>query len=137
MSSNTPVALRRLLGQHPAALRSVRWIGAADGDAAGAGAGAKEDLEIETKQGLVTLIDHRDGTAYCRPPAPPDARGKRRARDLTEAVPVAFDQRPVIAAVVRVGTGSEGAWRFELSTGSSFAFEFPAAKVAQRLNNQG
>ncbi|MEM8765860.1 MAG: hypothetical protein AAGE43_00320 [Pseudomonadota bacterium] len=126
MSNSVPAALTRLIGQHPAALRSVRWTGSG---AVGRHPEDKEHLEIETKQGLVALIDHRDGSAYSRPPVPPDAAGERQARDLTEQLPVAFDQRPVIEAIK--GDGNS-AWRFELSTGSCFVFEFPAAKVTQR-----
>ncbi len=125
-----PTALERLIGQHPAALRSVRWAGG-DGRSASADVG---HLELETKQGLVTLIDHRNGRAYSHPPAPPDATGERSATDLTERVPIAFDQRPIIEAILRVEEDAESAWCFELSNGSSFVFDLRTAKVKQRLN---
>ena len=125
MSADDTAALTRLIGAHPAALRSVRWE--ASRSPASADRSASEDplasadyLEIETKQGQVVIIEPGSGNVFANPPRPdqvePDAR--RRQRDLTDAVPLAFDGRPVITAIAPASAnGPFGGWRILLSTG--------------------
>jgi hypothetical protein len=90
-----------------------------------------EGIEIEVKAGrFVHLAPVRDatgirlGSGALRPPA--GRPTLRHWRDLTAAVPAAFDRRPRLAAIVPVdplaGAADEPTareWRFELSTGST------------------
>lgn len=113
-TDDTPEILTRLIGQHPAALRIVCW--AAEPHEPGY-------LEIETKHGFVTLIDHRSGAVYANPPAPPDAdvRLARWQRDLTDVIPGAFTGRPRFSAIEPMGNNPESiSWRFTFDTGAAF-----------------
>jgi hypothetical protein len=90
-----------------------------------------EAIEIEVKAGrFAHLAPTADGTGIrlgsgaLQPPA--DQPTARHWRDLTAAVPAAFDRRPRIAAIVPVDplscAGDEPTareWRFDLSTGIS------------------
>ncbi|HEY5644635.1 MAG TPA: GNAT family N-acetyltransferase [Pseudomonadales bacterium] len=123
MSADDTAALTRLIGAHPAALRSVRWEpsrarGAADRAESAHPLASADYLEIETKHGQVVIIEPGTGNVYANPPRPdqvePDAR--RRQQDLTEAVPLAFDGRPVITDIVPASGPFRG-WRILLSTG--------------------
>lgn len=107
-----PAALARLLGQHPAALRRVRWVGP---DPAGT---THDYLEIETKHGVVVVIDPVSGEVTANPPLPREiVPGATRVQyDLTERVPAAFDGRPVFTAV-SVRDGVPRTYRIRLSTG--------------------
>lgn len=117
-----PGPLRRLIGQHPAAVRSVCFSPGAQPPE------TQAHLEIETKHGFVVLIDHRTGAVYANPPVPDAvAPGSVRAqRDLSDALPGAFADRPRFAAVRPVRETGDGAddaltgWRFELDTGAAF-----------------
>jgi hypothetical protein len=111
--------MERLVGQHPAALRAVRW------QAMPLGAEDLGHLEIETKHGQVVVIDHATGTPYANPPEPPVRSGPRQARDLTATVPAAFDGRPTITAVTLAP--SAAAWVLALSTGAEVVFSLGAA----------
>lgn len=104
-------ALARLLGQHPAAIRTLVWrTEPLDPDAFG-------HLEIETKHGHVVVIDHVTGAVYSNPPAPPQAGSVRQCRDLTAHLPCAFDGRPTFDRV----TPSSRGYHFALSTGAGFS----------------
>lgn len=113
-----PDALARLLGQHPAAIRSICFSEEPHAP------GALGHLEIETKHGFVTLIDHRTGDALANPPAPAgvDLQRQRQQRDLTDELPGAFAARPRIAKIEAISSasGDLGGWRFEFDTGSAF-----------------
>lgn len=116
-----PESLARLIGQHPAALRSVCWAEAP------AETGALAFLEIETKHGFVTLIDRRTGEIYAYPPVPPDAdvRLPRWQQDLTESLPCAFAGRPKFAEIEAIRTPSgehseQIGWQFSFDTGAAF-----------------
>lgn len=114
-----PRSLARLIGQHPAALRAVCWAEDAHEP------GTPAHLEIETKHGFVTLIDHQSGTTYANPPAPPDldVSCPRWQQDLTEAIPGAFSGRPVFATITPMNDdGVQTGWRFEFDTGAAFTF---------------
>jgi hypothetical protein len=103
--------LSRLVGQHPAAIRTVVWRTEPL---------APEEfghLEIETKHGYVFVIDHVTGAVYSNPPAPPDTDAPRQFRDLTGRLRGAFDGRPTFAGVTPSRTGYE----FALSTGAGFS----------------
>jgi|GEM_PF-4029762 len=109
---------RRLIGQHPAALRSVCWTGSQS-------TFSLHHLEVETKHGRVTVFDHQQPRVYCNPPRPDAAAGPfssepRQWRDLTEQVPVAFNGRPVFADLVF--DQRQRHWRFHLSTGAIVIF---------------
>jgi hypothetical protein len=111
-----PEGLSRLIGHHPAAVRSVSF-----------GPSAEDDglchLELETKHGQVSLIHHSTGQVFQSPPRPPDAAGPRRERDLTAAVPCAFDGRPRFTGVeVLIDKGALAGYRFTLSTGATLSF---------------
>ncbi len=113
-----PEPLRRLIGQHPSAVRSVSFRADVPPP------GTRAHLEIETKHGFVVLIDHRTGTVHANPPVPdtvgPDAI--RAQRDLSDELPGAFAGRPRFAAVRPVrNAGKLTGWRFELDTGAAFA----------------
>ena len=118
-----PDTLSRLIGQHPAAVRSVCFPeqpqvqdDPTDHPAAG-------HLELETKYGHVTLIDHRTGQAYANPPAPPgiDLHLNRQQRDLADDLPGAFANRPRFAKIEPlVKDGKLHGWRFEFDTGAAF-----------------
>lgn len=115
-AEQVPPELARLIGHHPAALRTVRWSPeplAPD---------ALAHLELETKHGLVTVIDHRSGAVYARPPAPPGIQSPRQHRDLSAVLPMAFSDRPVIEAIEPLTrAGALRGWRFRLSTGRAFS----------------
>ena len=109
------------IDQHPAALRLVLWQPLSQRPPLESG-----HLEIETKHGQVAVIDHQTGIVYRLPPRPDDVEPDdvRRWRDLTSALPDAFDARPRFSDIrpLRDGAGQTTAWRFELSTGRSFEF---------------
>ena len=67
-ADDLPAALARLIGQHPSAVRSVCFTEKRQAPV------ALGHLEIETKHGFVTLIDHSSGEAYADPPTPPGIR---------------------------------------------------------------
>ena len=122
--------LDRLIGQHPAALRSVSW----GSDAPGADQLAH--LELETKHGHVVIFDHISGDVHAHPPrppgVPPGANGRRQWRDLTEELPMAFNGRPRLEAIDPLpgSGGSVSAWRFELTNQTGFVFHLdPATPV--------
>jgi len=80
-------------------------------------------LEIETKTGLVVVIDHASGEVYANPPMPPGATAQRQQHDLTRELASAFDGRPAFEKISPVfDQGQLSAWRFELSTGAAFSF---------------
>ncbi len=113
-----PESLSRLIDQHPAAIRSVCFseeaIDMATPDLA--------HLEIETKHGQVTLIDHRTGEAYANPPVPPGAAIRnRQQRDLSDQLPGAFADRPRFSSIEPLQQdGRHSGWHFELDTGAAF-----------------
>ena len=121
--ASVPASLTRLIGQHPSAVRSICFSeepqvrgGAADNRLTG-------HLEIETKHGQVTLIDHRTGIAYANPPVPPgvDVRLNRQQRDLADELPGAFAGRPRFAKIEPLSTDDTlSGWNFELDTGAAF-----------------
>lgn len=112
---DTHSRLQRLIGQHPAALRSVSWDSAPLG-------GNLAHLEVETKHGTVVVFDHRQPVVYANPPRPPGANGTRQWQDLTERLPAAFDARPTFAEIRLSEDGDRAAWIFQLSTGAAFSF---------------
>jgi hypothetical protein len=80
-------------------------------------------LEIETKHGFVTLIDHATGAAFAHPPAPAtvDVHLNRQQRDLSDELPGAFADRPRFREVVAMQRdGRLTGWRFGLDTGAAF-----------------
>ncbi len=112
-----PEALRRLIGQHPAAIRSICFSEEPHLP------GAMAHLELETKHGFVILIDHRTGAVFANPPAPPavDVHLNRQQRDLTDELPGAFADRPRFSKVEPLHrNGALTGWRFELDTGAAF-----------------
>ena len=118
-AESLPGALARLIGQHPSAVRSVRFSEETQGVV------VLGHLEIETKHGFVTLIDHRTGEPHAQPPAPPgiNVDQKRHQRDLADELPGAFAGRPRFSGVRAILSGDQLAgWRFELDTGASFTF---------------
>ncbi|MGE0624971.1 MAG: hypothetical protein AB7I04_13790 [Pseudomonadales bacterium] len=123
MSAETiPAELARLVGQHPAALRAVCWTGPRPADR------SRDHLEIETKHGRVVVIDPESGAAFANPPLPPRITpgSRRQQRDLTELVPAAFNDRPVITAVEMLLAGGRTAgWRVHLSTGIALTLKVP------------
>ena len=115
--SEIPEPLARLVGQHPSAIRSVCF---ADEPHA---PGALAHLEIETKHGYVTLIDHNSGRAYANPPAPAgvDIHRSRQQRDLSDELPGAFANRPRFSRIEACqSNGRLSGWRFDLDTGVAF-----------------
>jgi hypothetical protein len=117
LSAELPGELARLIGQHPSAVRSVRF--SEDPHESGTLA----HLEIETKHGFVTLIDHRSGAVYANPPVLPgvDPDLSRQQRDLSDQLPVAFSGRPRFSAVIPLITdGMLRGWHFVLDTGGAF-----------------
>ena len=110
-------ALTRLIGQHPAAVRTVAW------QRAPLGPTEIRHLELESKHGHVLVIDHVTGEVHQLPPAPPGATLARHQRDLTAEVPAAFDGRPRIESAVPLESVEQPTgWRFGLSTGACFEF---------------
>ena len=112
-----PASLARLIGQHPSAVRSVCFSEDPHPP------GTLAHLEIETKHGFVVLIDHRTGEALARPPVPEgvDPRQARQQRDLSDALPGAFADRPRFAKIdASSRDGRLEGWRFELDTGRAF-----------------
>ena len=107
--------IERLIGQHPAALRSVWW------DDAHAGADLVH-LEVETKHGRVLVFDAAAPLVHELPPAPPGSAQPRCWRDLTEQIPEAFDGRPLITGVAEAMQEGRPCWRLELSTGVTIVF---------------
>jgi hypothetical protein len=100
------------MGQHPAAIRTlIMGTESLRPDEFG-------HLEIETKHGHVTLIDHLTGAVYSNPPLPPGSDTARQFRDLTHHLPGAFDGRPTFE---RITASTEG-YHFTLSTGRGFSF---------------
>lgn len=80
-------------------------------------------LEIETKHGFVTLIDHTTGEAHANPPVPPgvDGHRNRQQRDLSDDLPGAFAGRPRFSRIEALQqNGAFSGWRFELDTGAAF-----------------
>jgi len=113
----TPEPLTRLIGQHPSAIRSVRFSEEAHAP------GALAHLEIETKHGFVTLIDHSSGQVYANPPVPPGVNVylSRQQRDLSDELPGAFAERPRFSRIDALeDDGRLYGWRFELDTGAAF-----------------
>ena len=103
--------LARLIGQHPAAIRTLIFGSEPlEHDRFG-------HLEIETKHGHVVVIDHATGAVYSKPPLPPGVAAARQHRDLTTDLPGAFDGRPTISAI----TPTRGGIHFALSTGAGFS----------------
>ena len=112
-----PDALSRLIGQHPSAIRSVCFSEEPHAP------GSLAHLEIETKHGHVTLIDHATGEVYSNPPAPSGVSLDlaRRQRDLSDVLPGAFADRPRFAAIERIAAGGRTkGWRFHMDTGAAF-----------------
>ena len=103
-----------LLNVPLAALRSVSWR---EEDGAES---QLHHLEVETKHGRIVVFDHRNGELYADPPRPPGVSHKRRWRDLTAEVVIAFDDRPALIRITRLE--NPDAWRFDLSTGVFFVF---------------
>ena len=117
MPEKLPAPLARLIGQHPSAIRSICF------SAEPQQPGALAHLEIETKHGFVTLIDHRTGQALANPPAPAGVAVQhcRQQRDLTAELPGAFADRPRFANIEALDdNGRLRGWRFELDTGRAF-----------------
>jgi len=116
-AEHLPDLLSRLIGHHPASLRTIRCDG---------GVLAAHDfahLEIETKHGHVVLIDHVTGQAYANPPALPGAGDARHCRDLTDYLPGAFDGRPTIKTITPLMKDSRlTGFHVGLSTGAGFSF---------------
>lgn len=113
-SSGDAAIIERLLHVPLAALRSTCW-------SADDGAESRlHHLEIETKHGGIVVFDHRSGELYADPPRPPGVTTKRRWRDLTAEVVIAFDDRPTLSGITRLN--NPDAWRFDLSTGVFFVF---------------
>ena len=107
-------ALARFSGQHPAAIRAVRW------QSEPLAAHEFGHLEIETKHGQVVVIDHIDGSVYSNPPRPPVFSGTRQQRDLTDELPSAFNDRPVILHLRPIRrSGMLSGWRCSLSSGAA------------------
>jgi hypothetical protein len=107
--------LVRLIGQHPAAVRAVRW------QSESLCADELGHLEIETKHGQVVVFDHRTGAIYANPPEPASVEGVRQHRDLTAELPGAFNDRPVIQHINPIVEGEQlRGWSFGLSTGAAF-----------------
>jgi hypothetical protein len=104
---------QRLVGQHPAALRSVHWCTAEAGT-------RLRHLEVETKHGQVVVFDHRQPLVYSQPPRPTGTQQPRRWRDLTEEARVAFDDRPVITQVEFIDSPAH--WQLRFSTGARLSF---------------
>lgn len=105
---------RRLIGQHPAALRSVSWQPDPPD-------GHLHHLELETKHGHVVVFDHQQPLIYSQPPRPATARDLRSWRDLTELAPEVFDGRPTIVEFHR--QNQPPAWIISLSTGARLKFQ--------------
>ncbi len=107
-------ATATLLNVPLAALRSVCWREEESEDF------QLHHLEVETKHGRVIVFDHRSGELYADPPRPRGVTDKRRWRDLTADVVIAFDDRPSLNRITRLK--NPDAWRFDLSTGAYFVF---------------
>lgn len=105
--------LERLIGQHPASLRSVSWDPHGHHE-------PLAHLELETKHGHVVVFDHQQPVIYAAPPAPPDAVYPRTWHDLTEQVPEAFDNRPVLTAFSY--QQEPVGWLISLSTGVTLSY---------------
>ena len=115
-----PDVLNRLIGQHPSAVRSVCFSEEVMPDTPFP---AMAHLEIETKHGFVTLVDHNTGEAHANPPAPPgvDVHLNRQQRDLSEELPGVFADRPRFSSIEPLHRGGRlSGWRFELDTGAAF-----------------
>ena len=115
VSAEKAATLADLIGQHPAAIRTVRW------QRESLGADELGHLEIETKHGQVVIFDHQTGAIYANPPAPNCAKGDRQHRDLTAELPGAFNDRPVLRHITPIMEGEQiRGWSFGLSTGADF-----------------
>ena len=104
---------QRLIGQHPAALRSVSWQPSPPDT-------HLHHLELETKHGQVVVFDHQQPAVYSQPPSPASARDLRSWRDLTELAPEVFDGRPTITGIQY--QKQPPAWVISLSTGVRVTF---------------
>lgn len=124
--TDTIIRARRLIGQHPAALRSVSWTQEAADN-------ALHHLEVETKHGQVVVFDHQTPVVYSQPPQPPAEWRPRHWRDLTLDVPVAFAGRPVIVSVDFVI--SPAAWRLRFSIGAELSFILDASSPRLLINH--
>lgn len=111
--SNELRKLKRLLHQHPAAIRSVSWHPDPHSH-------SLQHLELETKHGQVVVFDHRQPLLYSQPPAPAQALHPRTWHDLTEQIPEAFDGRPTIASFDY--QNQPAAWIITLSTNVRLVF---------------
>ena len=107
----------RLIGQHPAALRSVTWHPQPP-------LRQLHHLELETKHGHVVVFDHYQPVIYSLPPRPGDVYHHRQWQDLTEQAPGAFDGRPVISAIDP--NPEQPGWLIRFSTGATLAFMLSA-----------
>ena len=111
--SNELKNLDRLIGQHPASLRSVSWNAHGHHE-------PLAHLELETKHGHVVVFDHSQPIIYSAPPRPAGTVDPRTWHDLSEQVPQAFDNRPTLSSFSfqpePVG------WLITLSTGVTLSF---------------
>ena len=121
-----PASLARLIGQHPSAVRSVCFHAEPQPftrEGVSVVPPPLAHLEIETKHGQVTLIDHRTGLTYTNPPAPPEVEVhlNRQQRDLADELPGAFANRPRFSKITPLTRdGRLRGWRFEFDTGAAF-----------------
>ena len=111
-----PETLQRLIGHHPAALRTVCWR------TDPLQPGEFSHLELEAKHGQVVVIDHTHGTCHAEPPLLPGADAlMRQQRDLTSHLPGAFHDRPRFSGFTPLmADGRLEGWRIDLSTGRHF-----------------
>jgi len=113
-----PASLSRLLGQHPAAVRTVCWRSAALTST------ELQHLELESKHGHVVVIDHDSGECHADPPQPPlglDPTRPRQQRDLSAELPGAFEGRPTFTGFVPIVEAQAlRGWRIEFSNGRNF-----------------
>jgi hypothetical protein len=103
----------RLIGQHPAALRSVTWHPQPP-------MRDLHNLELETKHGHVIVFDHHQPIIHSLPPRPDQVHHHRQWQDLTEQAPDAFNGRPTIAAI-DTQDNPQG-WVIRFSTGTSLTY---------------
>jgi len=103
----------RLIGQHPAALRSVTWHPQPP-------MRDLHHLELETKHGHVIVFDHHEPKIHSLPPRPDQVYHHRQWQDLTEQAPGAFNGRPTIAAIE--AQHDPLGWIIKFSTGASLTY---------------
>jgi hypothetical protein len=104
---------KRIIGQQPAALRSVTWHPQPPQR-------HLHHLELETKHGHVIVFDHHQPIIHSLPPNPGDVHHHRQWQDLTEQVPGAFNGRPTIVTI-KPQSDPLG-WTISFSTGASLTF---------------